>query len=1012
MAAVASPTNLAGKNHFNQDVYLKLMPNGTQAWAHVSKGQITNGGCNLIPLNFISNLKDPKRYRMVRVPSYTLCRLSNIDFEMIVNFRELVPAKELSRIDLSSIIGRARKYEEPRKEAAAGRPADVVEKIKGVGQELGIILNMFDRVEALFETEYFFYIKAPEGLFLSKNEIQMLKLELARGVFLYGKVPWISLSSNPDRSRAPIIHPVYQQTFVGHVISFLDYNMKYFFDGISYSHEFVCDWARNPIRDEEYLKSHCIDFKEYREISFRIIAKQNSIKRAENLYKIDGDFDIEYSIQPAPQIDEELNSYQIQDEACKRMSAQIRSLMPTLPLFKKYFQALSIINFLTYHYITLQKADKIPIIHDKPAHPGFFICPSSFPPIPISAVNLGIVTIFVTHLFETMTTRDRNTIFPAITDPAYPIIGESPAARCIANLLQSHSNTTLPIEPSFLISSAIYFLKVYRNMYEGFNKTMIHALVLGGYKKEDEQISPKTKSAFFEKNEHYLKITDEDIAKLEHSIQQKRRARQSIDVLLAELIEIQKFKEQTLLQIKMFKWWFESPVDCCGDGKYFLLNVLKNTSGFCNKKPDSESLLTGGCGIKRLDKNAEIDVSCTALLDEHFNSLKELPSEELLEIEGGALFKIALENLSLVDDKIKGPASSLFCYRSEKLFNPKHPDIFQAVMNSDKVLFNSLDFASFDIEDPQGVSIVHYASRKTNIFFLRSLIGKGATINVRDSEQFTPLHYAASVGNLSAVELLSNARPEMINAKGNNGQTALYFAAENGHLESVSYLLSHGADPSIQTNHGMNALLCSLYLRFEDVALKILESPLIDITTTLLKGTNALHLAVERNLEKACAELIRLGIDAKACQKWKYNPLHLAAQNGWLRGIQLLVKKCPYLNINSKTAFGMTPLQLAMKGDHKDVVRFLSEQGGEVFSEVASEKSPLPEIPSVPLKSLSSLHEICQIGDLNEAPLSSSRLEIAIRIGDLNAVSLFRNIEKSELPESAISSFAMRRRLY
>lgn len=42
-----------------------------------------------------------------------------------------------------------------------------------------------------------------------------------------------------------------------------------------------------------------------------------------------------------------------------------------------------------------------------------------------------------------------------------------------------------------------------------------------------------------------------------------------------------------------------------------------------------------------------------------------------------------------------------------------------------------------------------------------------------------------------------------LNARDNKGATPLYAAAMNGHLETVVYLLSAGADPTIPDNEGV-----------------------------------------------------------------------------------------------------------------------------------------------------------------------------------------------------------------
>jgi len=57
----------------------------------------------------------------------------------------------------------------------------------------------------------------------------------------------------------------------------------------------------------------------------------------------------------------------------------------------------------------------------------------------------------------------------------------------------------------------------------------------------------------------------------------------------------------------------------------------------------------------------------------------------------------------------------------------------------------------------------------------------------------TPLHYAAWNGHLSVVEYLVNQKAD-INAKNKNNWTPLHYAAQNGHLSVVEYLVNQKAD--------------------------------------------------------------------------------------------------------------------------------------------------------------------------------------------------------------------------
>ncbi|KAF2672553.1 ankyrin [Microthyrium microscopicum] len=92
------------------------------------------------------------------------------------------------------------------------------------------------------------------------------------------------------------------------------------------------------------------------------------------------------------------------------------------------------------------------------------------------------------------------------------------------------------------------------------------------------------------------------------------------------------------------------------------------------------------------------------------------------------------------------------------------------------------------------------------------------------SSQNTPLHYAAGNGHLEIVQFLlklhgaqpladtdtlSNPAvppPAIVNAKNGAGNTALHWAALNGHVLVILELLRHGADPSVLNGAGHDAL--------------------------------------------------------------------------------------------------------------------------------------------------------------------------------------------------------------
>lgn len=110
----------------------------------------------------------------------------------------------------------------------------------------------------------------------------------------------------------------------------------------------------------------------------------------------------------------------------------------------------------------------------------------------------------------------------------------------------------------------------------------------------------------------------------------------------------------------------------------------------------------------------------------------------------------------------------------------------------------------------------------------QKLIARDADVN---KTGWTPLHYAASSGQLLIIAMLieSNA---YIDAESPNGTTPLMMAAMYGSAAAVKFLLQEGADPQIKNQLGLNALQFAQQAKRQDVAEAIAAS----IRSKLPKG--------------------------------------------------------------------------------------------------------------------------------------------------------------------------------
>ena len=167
------------------------------------------------------------------------------------------------------------------------------------------------------------------------------------------------------------------------------------------------------------------------------------------------------------------------------------------------------------------------------------------------------------------------------------------------------------------------------------------------------------------------------------------------------------------------------------------------------------------------------------------------------------------------------------------------------------------------------------------------------------------LHRAACEGCIPrTVALLARGTLD-INQRCPAGYTALMGGASQGHATIVRILLNKGAETSIMTDDGLDAL----------------------------------HLAAENGHVDVIASLVRAGADIQAKDPQEFTPLHMAAQNGHLEGTRAMLKAGAELQ--ARSSVGATPLHVAAEEGHLDVITFLMEAGAELEATTSEGATPL-----------------------------------------------------------------------
>ncbi|XP_073012308.1 acyl-CoA-binding domain-containing protein 1-like [Typha latifolia] len=118
-------------------------------------------------------------------------------------------------------------------------------------------------------------------------------------------------------------------------------------------------------------------------------------------------------------------------------------------------------------------------------------------------------------------------------------------------------------------------------------------------------------------------------------------------------------------------------------------------------------------------------------------------------------------------------------------------------------------FSSFiheeESENDLTLDAIHIAAREGAGNDLLKHISNGVSVNLRDSEGRTPLHWAVDRGHLNAVEILLNEYAD-VNAKDNEGQTPLHYAVVC-EREAVAELLVKNHAARLTKDHDGNSPL-------------------------------------------------------------------------------------------------------------------------------------------------------------------------------------------------------------
>ncbi|MDP3562265.1 MAG: ankyrin repeat domain-containing protein [Legionellaceae bacterium] len=329
-----------------------------------------------------------------------------------------------------------------------------------------------------------------------------------------------------------------------------------------------------------------------------------------------------------------------------------------------------------------------------------------------------------------------------------------------------------------------------------------------------------------------------------------------------------------------------------------------------------------------ISKGADINMRINCPTDSSLHNKTALECARALGYLGSQRTVITLIKAGAHDTPLDGS------YLFHKALSCKDTDMLELLLKKQPELVNQIN--------AYGLSPLHLAARRNDLFLVRYLISKGANINMRincptDSSlhnktvlecakvhnysKFTVkaliaqegafdislddnylMHQATRWCDTDMLELLLKKQPELVNRIDDQGLSPLHLAARENHEPTIRYLISKGADINLRINYPKDNSLHN---------------------KTVLECARAHGYDKSRSAVKT---LIKAGaLDTPLNGNYL---IHTATRKGDTEMLELLLKNQPEL-VNQIDADGLSPLHFATSENHEATIRYLISEGAD-----------------------------------------------------------------------------------
>ncbi|XP_046552936.1 ankyrin repeat domain-containing protein 17-like [Haliotis rubra] len=254
-----------------------------------------------------------------------------------------------------------------------------------------------------------------------------------------------------------------------------------------------------------------------------------------------------------------------------------------------------------------------------------------------------------------------------------------------------------------------------------------------------------------------------------------------------------------------------------------------------------------------------------------------------------------------------------------------------------------------------------YGHREVVDLLLRS----GANAAYVDFVGDNILIWACEGGDVETVKLVLSLNVVDINSPGWRRRTPVIDAAKHGHRDVVELLVKEGADVTQVDDIGENTLHWACVGGDLETVKLVLSLNIVDINRRGWRSRTPVMVAARYGPRKLVELLVTKGANVSLVDNVNDNILHYACRGGDMEMVKLVLS-LNVVGINSRGQNSVTPVIVAARWKHRDIVELLVTEGADV-SLVDDSHSNI-------------LHWACLAGDLETV-----KLVLSLHVADINA---------------------------